>query len=58
MNADLHTFVRDALAGGASREAIRAALREARWPDDEVESALSAWHDAGLGVPPHPARSK
>ena len=51
MNSDLHSFVRDALGRGASRDAIRAALREARWPDDEVESALAAWHDAGLGLP-------
>jgi hypothetical protein len=51
MNADLHTFVRDALARGASRDAIRAALREARWAEDEIESALGAWLDAGLGVP-------
>jgi hypothetical protein len=51
MNPDLHTFVREALARGASRDAIRAALRDARWPDDEVESALGAWHDAGLGLP-------
>lgn len=51
MNADLHTFVREALARGASRDAIRAALREARWAEDEIESALAAWHDAGLGIP-------
>jgi hypothetical protein len=51
MNSDLHTFVREALSHGASRDAIRAALRDARWPDDEVESALAAWHDAGLGLP-------
>jgi hypothetical protein len=51
MNSDLHGFVRDALARGASRDAIRAALREARWPDDEIEAELAAWHDAGLGLP-------
>ena len=51
MNSDLHSFVRDALAGGASRDAIRAALREARWPDDEIEAELAAWHDAGIGMP-------
>ena len=51
MNEPLHTFVRDALARGVSRDAIRDALREARWPDDEIEAALEAWHDAGLGLP-------
>ena len=51
MNPDLHTFVRDALARGTSRDAIAAALRAARWPEDEIESAMAAWHDAGLGIP-------
>jgi hypothetical protein len=51
MNADLHAFVRDALARGVGRDAIREALREARWAEDEIESALGAWHDAGLGLP-------
>ena len=51
MNADLHAFVRDALARGVAPEALRAALRDARWPDDEIESELAAWHDAGLGLP-------
>lgn len=51
MNNDLHVFVRDALARGLSREQVASALRAARWPDDEIESALAAWHDAGLGLP-------
>ena len=51
MNADLHSFVRDALARGASRDDIRKALREARWPEDEIEAELAAWHEAGLGLP-------
>ena len=51
MNADLHAFVHDALARGVAPEALRAALRDARWPDDEIESELAAWHDAGLGLP-------
>lgn len=51
MNADLRTFVRDALARGASPEQLRKALREARWADPEIEAALAEWHDAGLGVP-------
>ena len=51
MNPDLHAFVRDALTRGAGREEIRKALRDARWPEDEIESELAAWHDAGLGLP-------
>jgi len=51
VNADLHLFVREALARGVSSESIRTALREARWPDDEIEAALAGWHDAGLGLP-------
>jgi hypothetical protein len=51
MNNDLHVFVRDALARGLSREQVASALRDARWPDDEIESALAAWHDAGIGLP-------
>ena len=51
MNRDLHTFVRDALSRGVSREQLRAALREAHWPDDEIDSELAGWHDAGLGLP-------
>ena len=50
MNADLHAFVRDAIARGVGRDAIREALREARWAEDEIESALGAWHDAGLDI--------
>jgi hypothetical protein len=51
MNPDLHTFVRDALTRGTSRDAIRKALHDARWPADEVEAELAAWHDAGLELP-------
>lgn len=51
MNNDLHVFVRDALARGVSREDLKRALRDARWGEDEIEAELSAWHDAGLGLP-------
>jgi len=43
--------VREALARGTSRDDVRKALRDARWPDDEIEAELAAWHDAGLGLP-------
>lgn len=50
-HADLHQFVRDALARGIPREEVRRALLEARWSPDEVEAELAMWHDAGLAVP-------
>jgi len=51
VNPDLHAFVREALARGTSRDDVRRALRDARWPEDEIEAELAAWHDAGLGLP-------
>jgi len=51
VNSDLHRFVHDALLRGISRDAIRSALREARWPDDEIDVALAAWHDTAIGLP-------
>src|SRR5262245_1542549 len=51
VNPDLHAFVREALARGTSRDDVRKALRDARWPEDEIEAELAAWHDAGLGLP-------
>jgi hypothetical protein len=51
VNPDLHAFVREALARGTSRDDVRKALRDARWPEDEIEAELEAWHDAGLGLP-------
>jgi hypothetical protein len=51
VNPDLHAFVRRALSRGTSRDDVRRALRDARWPEDEIEAELAAWHDAGLGLP-------
>jgi hypothetical protein len=51
VNPDLHAFVREALARGTGRDDVRKALRDARWPEDEIEAELAAWHDAGLGLP-------
>lgn len=51
MAHDLDQFVRDALAGGVTREQIHARLREAGWREAEIASALDAWMDAGLPVP-------
>lgn len=47
----LKGFVRDALARGIKREEIARGLREAGWPDREVEEGLAAFVDAGLPLP-------
>ena len=51
MNADLNRYVREALARGLSREAIRSTLATARWRRDEIEAALEAWGDGEAGLP-------
>ena len=48
---ELEVFVRDALAGGASKEEIAAALAAAAWPAEQVRSALDAWADVPFQVP-------
>ncbi|PZQ46692.1 MAG: hypothetical protein DI556_19540 [Rhodovulum sulfidophilum] len=49
----LTAYVREALAAGADRAAIAAALRAAGWSDTEITAALGAWIDAP-GLPPVP----
>lgn len=51
MSDDLNLFVRESLARGISRESIQERLLEARWPQDEVESALAAYADVDFPVP-------
>jgi hypothetical protein len=51
MSDRLEHFVRDALARGADRDAIRAALSGAGWPAAEIDAALGAWVDTPFGVP-------
>jgi Domain of unknown function (DUF5671) len=51
MSDALDTFVRDALARGADREAIHKALTDAGWPAGEIDAALNAWIDTPFGVP-------
>src|SRR5204863_10103918 len=43
MSGELQQFVRDALAGGQSRDAIRTRLTAAGWQPDEIAAALDAW---------------
>ncbi len=54
MHEKLEAFVRQALERKVSREAIAAALKRARWRDEEVRSALAAFaddHEVGIPVP-------
>lgn len=47
----LSDFVRQALAAGASRQAIERALHDAGWTREQVRSALDGWADAEFPVP-------
>lgn len=51
MSDRLDSFVRDALARGATRDQVRDALTAAGWPATEVDAALGAWVDTPFGVP-------
>lgn len=48
---ELELFVREALARGASKQDIAAALDAAGWEHAQVQSALDAWADAPFAVP-------
>ncbi|RPE79967.1 DUF5671 domain-containing protein [Vulcaniibacterium tengchongense] len=48
---DLELFVREALARGAPKPAIEAALAAAGWPPEQVRSALGAYADVDFPVP-------
>lgn len=48
---DLEWFVREALAKGASKPSIEAALAQAGWPPDQVRVALGAYADVDFAVP-------
>ncbi|MEN1926719.1 DUF5671 domain-containing protein [Luteimonas sp. MJ293] len=48
---ELDLFVREALARGASKEEIVAALDAAGWDRVQVDSALGAWADVPFAVP-------
>ena len=48
---DLDVFVRDALAKGASKASIEAALTAAGWPPEQSRSALNAYADVDFAVP-------
>jgi hypothetical protein len=51
MQDELRSFVRDALARGLPRAAVRERLREAGWRAEEIETALAAWVEVDFPVP-------
>jgi hypothetical protein len=51
VDADLKTFVRDALAGGAARPDIAAVLAKAGWPEADIQKAMAAYADIPFAVP-------
>ena len=48
---ELEVFVREALAGGTSKEDTAAALEAAGWDRAQVQAALDAWADVPFPVP-------
>lgn len=48
---ELEVFVREALARGASKEDIAAALEAAGWDRAQVQAALDAWADVPFAMP-------
>jgi len=48
---ELERFVREALAGGASKQDVAAALAAAGWDEAPVQDALDAWADVAFPLP-------
>jgi Domain of unknown function (DUF5671) len=51
INDELLQFVKDALAHGTPRNAIKDTLLEAGWREDQVESALAAFAPSNFPIP-------
>ena len=51
MDDSLQRFVHDALAKGISRGEIEKTLRSAKWPQDEIQSALDLFADFDFPIP-------
>jgi hypothetical protein len=51
MPNEVAAFVKEALARGLSREAIRGQLLKAGWHEDEVRNALAAYLDTDFPIP-------
>jgi hypothetical protein len=57
VNEDLTGFIREALNRGLPRDDIRAALNQADWPEDEVETALRGFAEVEISLAvPRPRR--
>jgi hypothetical protein len=56
MAYDIHDFIRDGLAKGASKADLGAALRKEGWPEDEVTSGLALFGDSSVSGLPVPRR--
>lgn len=48
---NLKEFVREALARGVGRQEISRGLRQAGWPEKEIQEGLDSFVDAGLPLP-------
>lgn len=51
MDETLRQFIREALGRGISKKEIEATLIKARWPHDEVQSALDSFADIEFPIP-------
>ncbi len=51
MNIDLRLFVKEALEKGIARPEIEQVLRTARWPADEVRTALESYAEIDFVIP-------
>ena len=51
MNEDLKTFVKEAITARQPRPAIRQALLDANWPEEEVRAALGYYAEVDFPVP-------
>jgi len=51
MNSELYAFVKESLEKGIERAAIRDALLRARWQEEEIRNALSAFAEVDFPVP-------
>ncbi len=50
MNEELRRFVKEALEQGIDRKSIQAALRQAGWPERQLQSALTAFAEVDFPV--------
>lgn len=51
MNAELYDFIKECLSRGLVRADIGQALRQAGWPEDEIDNALGSFAEVDFPVP-------